>query len=118
MALEMKVVVAPNSFKGTMSATQAARAIAKGVHEAFPEAAVIEVPVADGGEGTAEALVTANHGRYEWVNVEGPLGDQVLVSYGLIDAGRTAVMGLASASRFSLLPPSRRDPRLTSTYGY
>src|SRR6266446_317166 len=114
----MKVVVAPNSFKGSLSATQAAAAIARGVREAMPEATVIEVPVADGGEGTAEALVTANRGTYQWVNVEGPLGDPVLASYGLIDDAMTAVMEMASASGFSLVNHARRDVKKASTYGF
>ena len=114
----MKVIVAPNSFKGSLSATQAATAIARGVHEALPDATVVEVPMADGGEGTAEALVTANMGSYQWVNVEGPLGDPVLASYGLIDDGNTAVMELAAASGFSLVTAARRDVRKASTYGF
>ena len=114
----VKIVVAPNSFKGSLSATQAAKAIARGVHEVLPDATVIEVPVADGGEGTAEALVTANRGKYEWVNVEGPLGDPVLASYGLIDGGKTAVMELASASGFALVPAVKRDVKRASTYGF
>ena len=114
----MKVVVAPNSFKGSLSATQAAAAIARGVREALPRATVVEVPVADGGEGTAEALVTANRGTYQWVNVEGPLGDAVLASYGLIGGGNTAVMEMASASGFSLVTAARRDVKKASTFGF
>jgi len=114
----MKIIVAPNSFKGSLSATQAAKAIARGVREAFPDADIVEIPVADGGEGTVEALVSAHHGRYEWVNVEGPLGDPVLASFGLIDGGRTAVVELASASGYVLVTPAARDPRKTSTYGF
>ena len=114
----MKVVVAPNSFKGSMSATQAARAIASGVREVWPDATVVEIPVADGGEGTAEALVTANRGSYRWLNVEGPLGDPVHASYGVIDGGQTAVMELASASGFALVSAGRRDVRKASTYGF
>ena len=114
----MKVVVAPNSFKGSMSATQAAKAIARGVRQVFPEATVVEVPVADGGEGTAEALVSAKGGTYSWVNVEAPLGEPVLASYGRIDGGHTAVMELASASGFALVPDSRRDVLRASTYGF
>jgi glycerate kinase len=114
----MKIIVAPNTFKGSLSATQAAKAIARGVREAFPDADIVEIPVADGGEGTVEALVTAHHGRYEWVNVEGPLGDPVLASFGLIDGGRTAVVELASASGYVLVTPAARDPRKTSTYGF
>ena len=114
----MKVIVAPNSFKGSMSATQAANAIAAGVREVWPDATVVEIPVADGGEGTAEALVTANHGAYRWVNVEGPIGEPVLASYGVIDGGKTAVMELASASGFPLVTAARRDVRRASTYGF
>jgi glycerate 2-kinase len=114
----MKVIVAPNAFKGSLSATQAAKAIARGVREAFPDADIVEIPVADGGEGTVEALVSAHHGTYEWVNVEGPLGDPVLASYGLIDGGKTAVVELASASGYVLVSPAMRDPRKTSTYGF
>src|SRR5450759_3676904 len=114
----MKIIVAPNSFKGSLSATQAANAIANGVREVFPDAEVVEIPVADGGEGTVEALVSAHHGTYEWVNVDGPLGDPVLASYGLIDGGKTAVAELASASGYVLVSPAMRDPRKTSTYGF
>jgi glycerate kinase len=114
----MKIIIAPNSFKGSISATQAARAIGLGVREVFPSAEVIEIPVADGGEGTVEALVSSHKGSYEWVNVEGPLGDPVLASYGLIDGGRTAVVELASASGYVLVTPAARDPRRTSTYGF
>jgi glycerate kinase len=114
----VKIIVAPNSFKGSLSATQAARAIALGVRQAFPDAEVLEIPVADGGDGTVEALVTARNGTYGWVNVEGPLGDPVLSPFGLIDDGRTAVVELASASGFELITAARRDPRKTSTYGF
>ena len=114
----MKVVIAPNSFKGSLSATQAARAIATGVHQAMPDAQVVEVPVADGGDGTVEALVTAHAGMFQWANVAGPLGDPVHASYGLIDDGRTAVVELASASGFELLTDAQRQPRRTSTYGF
>jgi glycerate kinase len=88
------------------------------VRQALPDAEIVEVPVADGGEGTVEALVTAGHGTYRWVNVEGPLGDPVVSQYGLIDGGRTAVVELASASGFELISGARRDPRRTSTYGF
>jgi len=114
----MKIIVAPNAFKGSLSATQAAKAIARGVREVFPDAEVVEIPVADGGEGTVEALVSANQGTYEWVNVEGPLGDPVLASYGLISDRKTAVVELASASGYVLVSPGMRDPRKTSTYGF
>jgi glycerate kinase len=114
----MKVVVAPNSFKGSLSATHAASAIARGVREAFPDAEIVEIPVADGGDGTVEALVTARNGIYRWANVEGPLGDPVLSHFGLLDDGSTAVVELASASGYELIHPARRDPRKTSTFGF
>jgi glycerate kinase len=114
----LKIIVAPNSFKGSLSATLAAKAIADGVRQVFPDADVIEIPVADGGDGTVEALVTARNGTYKWANVGGPLGDPVLASFGLIDDGKTAVVELASASGFELISPSARDPRKTSTYGF
>ncbi|HET7466727.1 MAG TPA: glycerate kinase [Candidatus Dormibacteraeota bacterium] len=114
----LRIVVAPNSFKGSLSATQAARAIGRGVLQALPDAQIAEIPVADGGDGTVEALVTAHHGTFQWVNVEGPLGDPVHASYGLIDGRKTAVVELASASGFELISEARRDPRATSTYGF
>src|SRR5438477_259467 len=114
----MKIIVAPNSFKGSLSATQAAAAIARGVRQARPEAEVVEIPVADGGEGTAEALVSARKGTYRSADVEGPLGDPVRATYGLIDNGATGVVELASASGLTLIPAEKRDPRKTSTFGF
>jgi len=114
----VKVVVAPNAFKGTLTASQAASAIARGVREVFPQAEVIEVPVADGGDGTVDALVGAHHGKYLTAEVEGPLGDPVRAVYGLIEAGRTGVVELAAASGLTLVPAGRRDPRKSSTYGF
>ena len=112
----MKVVVAPNAFKGTLTASQAAAAIARGVREVWPEAEVLEVPVADGGDGTVDALVAANRGEYRTVEVVGPLGDPVQATYGVIDSG--AVVEMARASGLTLIPTERRDPRVTSTYGF
>src|SRR6266568_5809056 len=114
----MKIIVAPNSFKGSLSASQAAAAIARGVREARPEADIIEIPVADGGEGTVEALVSAKKGTYLSVGVEGPLGDPVQATYGLIDDGATGVVELAAASGLTLIPAEKRDPRRASTYGF
>ena len=79
---------------------------------------MLEVPVADGGDGTVEALVSANHGEYRTAEVEGPLGEPVDATFGLIDGGRTAVVELATASGLALLPESRRDPGRASTYGF
>jgi glycerate 2-kinase len=114
----MKVVVAPNAFKGSLTASQAAAAMALGVREAFPQAEVIQVPVADGGDGTVEALVSALRGDYLTADVEGPLGDPVRVTYGLTDHGQMAVVELASASGLTLIPANRLDPRKASTFGF
>jgi glycerate 2-kinase len=114
----MKIVVAPNPFKGSLSAAEAAAAIARGVREAMPDAEVVEIPVADGGDGTVEALVSARRGTYGEVEVEGPLGDPVRATYGLIDGGRSGVVELASASGLTLIPVERLDPRKASTYGF
>jgi glycerate kinase len=114
----MKVVVAPNTFKGSLSASQAAAAIARGVRQVFPDAEIVEVPVADGGDGTAEALVSAHGGTFLTVEVEGPLGDPITASYGLIDRRRTGVVELASSSGLALITPADRDPRRASTYGF
>jgi glycerate 2-kinase len=114
----VKVVVAPNAFKGSLTASQAAAAIALGVRDVFPAADVIEVPVADGGDGTVEALVSALHGDHLTADVKGPLGDPVQATYGLIDHGRTAVVELASASGLTLIPAERQDPRKASTFGF
>lgn len=114
----MKVIVAPNAFKGSLSAQQAAAAIARGVREVFPDAEIVEIPVADGGDGTVEALVSAHRGAIRRVDVDGPDGEPVQAVYGLIDNGRTAVVELASASGLILLPEARRDPRKTSTFGF
>ncbi|HEY4027625.1 MAG TPA: glycerate kinase [Candidatus Dormibacteraeota bacterium] len=113
-----RFVAAPNPYKGSLGAPAAASAIALGVRDVFPDAEVLEVPVADGGEGTVEALVAARGGELVTVRVHGPLGEPVDAAFGLIDGGRTAVVELAAASGLPLVPPERRDPRLTSTYGF
>jgi glycerate 2-kinase len=114
----VKLVAAPNPFKGSLGAPAAAAAIALGVLDVFPDAEVLEVPVADGGEGTVEALVAARGGELVSAVVRGPLGDPVEATFGLIDGGGTAVVELAASSGLPLVPAERRDPRITSTYGF
>lgn len=114
----MKVVVAPNPFKGSLGAPEAAAALARGVASAWPAAQIVQLPVADGGEGTVQALVAARAGEMVTVEVEGPLGEKVAAQFGLIDGGGTAVVELAASSGLPLVPAGRRDPRLTSTYGF
>jgi glycerate kinase len=113
----MKVVVAPDKFKGSLTAAEAAGALARGVRSAAPSAIVDEVPMADGGEGTADALVAATGGALRSVRVTGPLGVPVEASYGMLGDGHTAVMEMASASGLALVPTDRRDPGRTTTRG-
>lgn len=113
----MKVVVAPDSFKGSLTAHQVCDAIAQGVRAADPEAQVVLVPVADGGEGTVQSLVDATQGQLVEVQVEGPLGAPVTAAFGLLSDGETAVIEMAAASGLPLVPVADRNPLLTSTYG-
>ncbi|HVP66245.1 MAG TPA: glycerate kinase [Anaeromyxobacteraceae bacterium] len=113
----MRVVVAPDSFKGSASAVAVAEAMRRGVLSVFPDADVRTLPIADGGEGTVEALVAATGGHLEQRTVRGPLGDPVRATWGILGDGRTAVVEMAAASGLPLVPPGRRDPRIASTFG-
>lgn len=113
----MKVVVAPDSYKGSLSAVAVAEAMERGVRAVFPEAKVIKFPIADGGEGTVEALIVATGGRAIETEVHGPLGERVLARWGVLGGGGTAVIEMAAASGLPLVPPGKRDPRVTSTRG-
>jgi len=113
----MRIIVAPDSFKGSVSALGVAQAMERGIHAVFPEAEVLKVPIADGGEGTVEALVAATGGRLEHTGVPGPLGGPVLAAWGVLGDGRTAVIEMAAASGLPLVPMAQRDPRITSTEG-
>lgn len=113
----MRIVVAPDSFKGSMTAAQAAAAMTAGIRRALPDADVVAVPMADGGEGTTQSLVDATGGRLVPVTVTGPLGEPVEAYYGLLGDGVTAAMEMASASGLPLVPPARRNPLAATTYG-
>jgi glycerate kinase len=113
----MRVVVAPDSYKGSITALGVAEAIERGVRAVFPGADVSKVPIADGGEGTVDALVVATKGRIEERTVRGPLGDPVSARWGVLGDGETAVIEMAAASGLPLVPRERRDPRVTTTYG-
>ncbi|EAX46519.1 Glycerate kinase [Thermosinus carboxydivorans Nor1] len=113
----MRVVIAPDSFKGSVSALGVANAVANGVRAVFPDAEIIKVPIADGGEGTVEALVTATGGQIVTREVVGPLGEPVMAHWGVLGDGDTAVIEMAAASGLTLVPKEKRDPRITTTYG-
>lgn len=113
----MRIVIAPDSFKGSISAQGAAEAMGRGVRAVFPDAELRLVPIADGGEGTVDALVGATGGRIVETRATGPLGEPVLAPWGVLGDGDTAVVEVAAASGLSLVPPERRDPRITTTRG-
>ena len=113
----MKVVIAPDKLRGSLSAAEAAHAIARGIFRVDASATVVEVPMADGGEGTVEALTSVMRGESREVTVSGPLGLPVTAKFGLIADGRAAVMEMASASGLSLVPRDGRDPERASTRG-
>jgi glycerate kinase len=113
----MRIIVAPDSFKGSVSALDAATAMEKGIKQVFTDAEVIKLPIADGGEGTVEALVAATVGQVVYQSVIGPLGDKVNAFWGVMGDGETAVIEMAAASGLPLLTEDKRDPRITTTYG-
>lgn len=113
----MKIVVAPDSFKGSVSALGVAAAMERGILQVFPAAEVVKLPIADGGEGTVEALVTATGGQMIVEEVVGPLGTPLKAYWGILGDAETAVIEMAAASGLPLVPVDKRDPRITTTYG-
>ncbi|TCB51854.1 glycerate kinase [Acinetobacter sp. ANC 4779] len=111
-------VLAPDSFKESMTAEQACQAMQRGIEKVFADAYFIHVPMADGGEGTVEALVSCLHGQIIDCEVTGPLSTEKVKTYfGLVDNGQTAVIEMAKANGIHLLDPSQRNPLLTTTFG-
>jgi glycerate kinase len=110
-------LVAPQEFKGTLTAAEAAAALAEGLRQGAPGVELDVAPLADGGPGTVDALLAGVGGERVTRTVQGPLGAPVRATYGLLDSGRTAVIEMAAASGLSLLAPGERDPRRTSTFG-
>lgn len=114
---KLNIIVAPDSFKGSLSSVEAALAIERGIHKALPEAYVYKVPMADGGEGTVEAMLCAVGGELRHGTVIGPLGEELRASYGIADDGQTAFIEMAAASGLPLVPDELRNPLVTTTYG-
>ena len=117
MTATTKILIAPDAFKGSLSAPQAARAIASGLKRALPQAATRELPLADGGEGSAETLRAALGGDHVEVEAQDPLGRSVRARYVLLDGGRVAAIEVAQASGLTRLTPDERDPLRASSYG-
>jgi glycerate 2-kinase len=113
----MKIVIAPNAFKGSLTAAEVAASISTGVKRVFPDAEIDLLPIADGGDGTLELVLSAAAGQRIEMEVRGPLGAPVRAAYGLLPGEDTAVIEMAAASGLRLLSPAERDPLRATTYG-
>ena len=113
----MKVTVAIDSFKGSLTSFEAGNAIKEGILRAIPHASVSVCAIADGGEGTVEALASGDNASLYKVDVKGPLGDGVVADYAILRKGNIAVMEMAKSSGITLISADRRNPMLTTTYG-
>ena len=113
----MKIVIAPDSFKGSLTATEAADAIEIGFRAVYPDAEYVKVPMADGGEGTVQSLVDATSGTIINQSVIGPMGDMVSGFFGILGDSRTAVVEMAAASGIHLVKPEERNIYLASSFG-
>jgi glycerate kinase len=117
MTRPLRVVVAPDSYKGSLTAAEVCEALEVGLRRACSDVEVVRVPMADGGEGTVQSLVDATGGHIVNLRVTGPLGTPVDSFYGVLGDGATAVIEMAAASGLPLVPRELRNPRLTSTRG-
>ncbi|PSV53097.1 glycerate kinase [Photobacterium sp. GB-1] len=113
----MKIIIAPDSYKESLTAMEVATAIENGFRQVLPNAEYIKLPMADGGEGTVQSLVDASNGRIIECTVTGPLGEQVNGFFGLMGDGKTAIIEMAAASGLHLVSPEQRNPMLTNSFG-
>ncbi|MBU2898092.1 glycerate kinase [Vibrio hepatarius] len=113
----MKIIIAPDSYKESLTAMEVATAIEQGFKKVIPDAKYIKLPMADGGEGTVQSLVDATNGSILTAKVTGPLGETVEGFYGLLGDGSTAVIEMAAASGLHLVEPAQRNPLFTTTFG-
>ena len=113
----MKIILAPDSFKGNLTSLEVAAALEKGVKRVLPKAVCIKVPMADGGEGTVQSLVDATGGNFIRKRVTGPAGNPVSARYGMLADGETAVIEMAEASGLPLVSGKQMNPLKTTTYG-
>lgn len=114
--MQKKIVLAVDSFKGSATSLEIESFIEAGIKSVLPDACIVKVPIADGGEGTVQSLVTARNGVYKTVVVQGPLGQPVEAVYGMLDA-ETAVMEMAAASGITLVSEEEKNPFIASTFG-
>ncbi len=113
----LKIVIAPDSFKESLSAAKVAESIRKGIISAIPSASIVMVPMADGGEGTVQSLVHSTGGRIIQTQVHDPLMREIISFFGILGDGSTAVIEMAAASGIELIPANERNPLETSSYG-
>ena len=113
----MKAVIAIDSLKGSLTSMEAGSAIAEGILKAYPDAEAVVRPLADGGEGTVDALVSGMGGIFREITVKDPLGRDVLAKYGIIESSKTAIMEMSAAAGITLVTDSERNPLNTTTYG-
>ncbi|WP_413476646.1 glycerate kinase [Latilactobacillus fuchuensis] len=113
----MKIVLAPDSFKNSVTAIEASHAMRTGFASIFPEAEIVEVPMADGGEGTVQSLVDATDGQFKTATVKNPLCVDVEAQYGLLGDQQTAVIEMAAASGIQFIDETTQNPLITTTYG-
>ena len=113
----MKVIIAIDSFKGSLSTLEAGKAAAEGIQAVYPEAEIVISPLADGGEGTVDAILLATKGERKVIPVHDPLGRNITASYGIIRETKTAVIEMAAASGITLVSENERNPFYTTTFG-
>ena len=113
----MKILIAPDSFKGSATAVEVGNALARGFRRVFSDAEIRVLPMADGGEGTVSALVSATGGAIRSAIVKNPIGHEIIANYGILGDQKTGVIEMSAASGLTLIKPEQRNPLLTTTYG-
>ncbi len=113
----IKILVAPNAFKESLTALEAARSIRKGLRQVLPRARIVEIPIADGGDGTLETVVAGTQGKTIRIKATGPLGNQIPTEFGISGDGTTAVIEMSRVSGLALVPVNQRNPMVTTSFG-
>ena len=113
----VKIVLAPDKFKGNMTSPEVCSIIREAFLSVMPEAEILALPMADGGEGTVDAVIAADGGEIRQVEVTGPLGGKVMARFGLCNHGKSGVLEMSSASGLALVPPEKLNPLRATTYG-
>ncbi|MCK4654855.1 MAG: glycerate kinase [Candidatus Cloacimonetes bacterium] len=113
----MKIIIAPDSFKGSLTSFQVANAIGKGFLKVLPKTEIVKIPMSDGGEGTIKCLIEATEGKYFKEYISNPLGKRIEAEYGVLGEGKTAIIEMASVSGIMLIPKEKQNPLYTTTFG-